>query len=267
MHGRQSTRSPEKEYQTIAVRRLAVDAPGMGHPATEGSFQSRIDEIELLDAGYGTPHDVAANLAEMARLNHWLGGYRALTHYLYPRLAACAGPVTLLDLGTGSADLPVRLAAWAGRRGIDLHAWGLDRAPRHLSVAAARIRGCPGAAVLAADAGRLPFAPASADFVISSLFMHHFAPGELAAWLRDAAAVARVSLIMSDLVRSRAAYVAFRLLPPLVAGNFLTRHDGAVSIRRAYRPAELQAIARAAGLSQARVYVHWPWRMTLVVDK
>jgi hypothetical protein len=238
----------------------------------KGSFKSRIDETELLDAGYGTLPDVAANLAEMARLNRWLGGYRALTHHLYPRLAACAqvgaaGPVTLLDLGTGSADLPVRLAGWAGRHGVDLHAWGLDQAPRHLSVAVRGIDSRPEVRLLRADAARLPFAPASADFVISSLFMHHFAPGELAAWLRDAAAVARVSLIMSDLVRSRAAYVAFRLLPPLVAGNCLTRHDGAVSIRRAYRPAELQAIARAAGLSQARVYVHWPWRMTLVVDK
>ena len=65
------------------MRRLAVETPGLVHHGTRGSFHARIDEIELLDAGYGTLPDVAANLAEMARLNRWLGGYRALTYHLY----------------------------------------------------------------------------------------------------------------------------------------------------------------------------------------
>ena len=82
---------------------------------------------------------------------------RSLTTSI-PRLAACTGPVTLLDLGTGSADLPFRLAGWAKRRGVDLHAWGLDRAARHLSIAASRgIDGRPEVGLLRADAGRLPF--------------------------------------------------------------------------------------------------------------
>ena len=121
--------------------------------------------------------------------------------------------MTLLDLGTGSADLPLRLAGWAKRRGVHLHAWGMDRAPRHLSIAARGIDGRPEVRLLRGCRSPTLSTP-GADFVISSLFMHHLAPGELAALLHDAAAVARVSLIMSDLIRSRAAYIAFRLLPP-----------------------------------------------------
>jgi hypothetical protein len=49
--------------------------------------------------------------------------------------------------------------------------------------------------------------------------------------------------------------------------NYLTRHDGALSIRRAYVPDELLAMAREAGLETARVYAHFPWRMTLVAEK
>ena len=60
--------------------------------------------------------------------------------------------------------------------------------------------------------------------------------------------------------------LAFRLVQPVLARHPFTRHDGQLSIRRAYTPPELRALAAAAGLEGARVYTHWPWRMTLVVD-
>ncbi len=77
----------------------------------------------------------------------------------------------------------------------------------------------------------------------------------------------RRGLMMTDLVRGWLPYFAFKLVQPIFACNYLTRQDGAVSIRRAYKPPELLALARAAGLQNARVYTHCPWRMTLVVDR
>ena len=97
--------------------------------------------------------------------------------------------------------------------------------------------------------------------------MHHFAPDSLIALLRAASVCARRGLIMSDLVRGRLPLVAFRLAQPVIARHYLTRHDGALSIRRAYTPGELRDLAHAAGLAGAQVYTHWPWRMTLVVDQ
>jgi hypothetical protein len=54
---------------------------------------------------------------------------------------------------------------------------------------------------------------------------------------------------------------------PVFARHELTRRDGITSIRRAYTPDELLQIARDAGLHHARVYRHFPWRMTLVAEK
>ena len=71
---------------------------------------------------------------------------------------------------------------------------------------------------------------------------------------------------MSDLVRGWVPWFLFRLGQPIFARNRLTRHDGALSILRAYRQA-LARLARQAGLPNPRVYTHWPWRMILVVDK
>jgi hypothetical protein len=72
---------------------------------------------------------------------------------------------------------------------------------------------------------------------------------------------------MSDLVRGYLPLVAFHSIAPLLARNALTRHDGALSIRRAYTPDELAHMARQAGIENARVYAYFPWRMTLVVEK
>lgn len=227
---------------------------------------ARADAEELLDQGRGTPQDVRDNLAEMWRINRVLGGKRALTAHLYPRLAVSDGAL-VADLGAGSAHLTAAVARWARVHGVDAQVIAVDWADRHLAVARERNVPAPQVALLQADAARLPFPAGRVDFVISSLFMHHFAPDELVALLRDAYACTRRSLIMSDLVRGWLPLAAFRLVQPVFARHYLTRHDGALSVRRAYTPAELRALAARAGLDKARIYTHWPWRMTLVVDR
>jgi hypothetical protein len=224
----------------------------------------RHDQPELLDLGHGSPADTAMNLAEMWRINRDLGGFRALTHHLYPRLAAIKNPITIADLGSGSADIPLALGRWARTRGLKLHVFALDWADRCLAVARARVNGSSEISLLQADASHLPFE--NVDFIISSLFLHHFSPESVIEILGLAFAHARRGIVMTDLIRGWLPYVAFKLIQPIFARNVLTRHDGALSIRRAYTPAELLELALQSGLPNPRVYTHWPWRMTLVAD-
>ena len=231
-----------------------------------GLTPARLEAEEWLDQGRGSAADVAANLAEMARTNRWLGGTRALTRHLLPRLRAIAGPVTVLDLGTGAAELPLTLAAWARAHGRSLRVIGLDWSARNLAVARAGTAGRQGISLLNADSARLPLAAGSVDFVISTLFIHHLTPTEVVALLRAAQTIARRGVIMSDLVRGWLPLAAFKLVQPLFARHPMTRHDGALSIRRAYTPDELRALAGEAGLRGFKVYTHWPWRLSLVAD-
>jgi len=78
---------------------------------------------------------------------------------------------------------------------------------------------------------------------------------------------ANKGIIMSDVTRGRLPLVAFKISQPIFARNFLTRHDGMVSIRRAYTPDELLHLAHTAGLSNIHIYKHWGWRMTLIAEK
>lgn len=228
---------------------------------------SRIDQPEWLDLGYGTPEDTCANLREMDTLNRITRGTASLLHYLEPRLRSIGDGARVLDLGTGSGELPSRLAGWFNRRAVNVRIYGVDWSRRNLSCAS-KARGARSTtALLCADAACLPFPPGAVHYVISSLFMHHFSPAQLITLLHAASQVASRGLVMTDLVRGWAPLAAFHLLSPLFARNFLTRHDGALSVRRAYRPEELLSIAHQAGMAQAKVYTHFPWRMTLVVDR
>jgi hypothetical protein len=116
------------------------------------------------------------------------------------------------------------------------------------------------------DVRALPLAEGSVDFVISSLFLHHFSAPELVQALPQWARLARQSLIMTDLVRHPVPYWFMKATSPVFARSPMTRHDAAVSVRRAYRAQELQRIAAAAGLVQARVHLCFPYRMILLLD-
>jgi ubiquinone/menaquinone biosynthesis C-methylase UbiE len=108
----------------------------------------------------------------------------------------------------------------------------------------------------------LPFPDRSVDLVTCSLALHHLGPEEAVAALRELGRVTRQSLIVSDLARGRLAYLGARLLA-IPFRNPLTRHDAAVSVLRAYTCAELDALARAAGLEGASVRARFPFRLTL----
>ena len=67
-------------------------------------------------------------------------------------------------------------------------------------------------------------------------------------FLGEAARLARHGVVVNDLVRSRLNWLGARLLLALTTRNRYTRHDGPLSVRRAYTKVELRALLAAAGL-------------------
>ncbi len=241
----------------------------IGHP--RWLVPSRKDQPELLDGGVGSPEDVRQNLADLWRINVYLGGISPLKRPLYRRLRNSNNPLFCLDIGTGSAQIPLKIEQWAKRHDLKLKIFAFDLSVRNLKVAKDHLSLNPlsQVALIQGDAHCLPFAANSVDYVISSLFLHHLNPEQVISFLEATFHVARKGVIMTDLTRGWLPLLAFKLIQPVFARSFLTRYDGVVSIRRAYTPAELLALAQAADLPNASISVNpsWPWRMTLVAEK
>jgi ubiquinone/menaquinone biosynthesis C-methylase UbiE len=243
------------------------DMNAAGHAALSigrASFliPARQEQPELLDQGAGSMTDVRANLSEIWRINRVFGGIDALTRHLYPCLRKHTRPVQVVDLGTGSGEMGSLLMSWAERHRQQIAVSMLDLSERNLSVAAEHMTS--GVRLVQANALALPFARDQIDYFISSLFLHHLSPDQVVSLLRETYQRARHGIVMSDVTRGYLPLAAFRLVQPLFARHYLTRHDGVVSIKRAYTPKELRSLSHAAGIETARVYEHVPWRMTLV---
>src|SRR5258708_23875179 len=166
------------------------------------SIPERQDRAELLDIGVGTAQDVKDNFADLSRINRYLGGISALTRHIYPAFVSINredNPITLLDIGTGSAEIPLSMAEWAHQKRIKLRLLALDLSPRNLALARedtnAEIE------LVHADALQLPLAPGSCDIVMSSLFLHHLTPECVVEGLRAPSRCARTTLGCGDVVR------------------------------------------------------------------
>jgi ubiquinone/menaquinone biosynthesis C-methylase UbiE len=228
---------------------------------------ARKDQPELLDQNLGSPADVRSNLTEMWRLNRYFGGISALTRHLYPLLHQSLEPIRVVDLGTGSGEMAALLVRWAAQQHLPIRIGALDRSGRNLSVARDNTHTTPGIFLVQADACALPFADHQVDYFISSLFLHHLSPKQVVDVLSETYHRARHGIVMSDLIRGYLPLLAFRIVQPVFARNYLTYYDGLRSIRRAYTARELLSFAQVAGLEAAHVYCHFPWRMTLVAEK
>lgn len=209
---------------------------------------------ELLD-GPLEPSQLAGNLRDLARVNLWLGGqklsWQAL-HYLLRELPEDR-PVRLLDVGTGAADIPLALLRRARENGRRLEIVATDVRPEIIGTARRRLDGAPGLELELATPDRLDHPSASFDIVHASLVAHHLEPPGAARLLKEMARVASLGVIVNDLFRRWHAWLGAWLLTRLATGNRYTRHDGPLSVRRAYQPAELARLAREAGLRPERL--------------
>ena len=216
---------------------------------------------ELLDQPFDDPGELEESLEHVAQVNRWLGGARALRAHL-PELVPPAGLIEVLDVATGSADLPRAVADWARAERRALHITATDLHPQILEIARARCVSYPEIRVESADALRLPYADGAFDIALLSMALHHFEGETQTGVLREMRRVTRRGIYVGDLARTRINYAGARLMAAtLWRRNRVTRHDGPVSVRRAFTSDELEVLLRQAGFAHVRVYRHFFQRL------
>jgi SAM-dependent methyltransferase len=227
-------------------------------------FDRRSHELEHLDKGDYTPAEYEGCLAELRRVNRFLGDARALRRSLLAEVEREGlKSFSVLDVGAGSGELLRTIASWARENDREALLVGLElnarsaRAIREESAAFASIRALRG------DALRLPFADDRFDYAICSLFTHHFADEQVVRILNELGRVARRKVFVIDLHRHPLAYFLYTTVGRLFLHNRLIREDGALSILRGFRPRELNELCSRSSLAGCGVERRFPFRLVL----
>jgi len=204
---------------------------------------------ELLDSL--PPDQARASLADLVRINRSWGGHSTLRSLL--RESVPDGQAfSVLDVGAASGDMGTCIRRWYPAATVT----SLDYIESHLTGPGPRVAG---------DAFRLPFRPASFDYVFCSLFLHHFLDEQVVELLTNFGRLARKAVLVIDLERNPIPYYFIAWSRPLLGWDPVTVHDGAISVEAAFLPKELEDLARQAGLRNPRARTYHPsFRIALV---
>ena len=221
------------------------------------SLATRAIAEELMDADDLPAETYAAVVGDLARVNGVTLAARPTLDFLR-RGTQRLNRFRLLDVGFGDGDMLRRIARWAARRGLACELVGVDLNPRSAPAAGAHTP--PGLPIVYRTGDYADEAGGGWDFVVSSLVAHHMPHDQLVAFLRFMQTESQVGWLVNDLHRHWIAHRGFPLLARIAGWHPIVRHDGTLSVARAYRPAEWSPILAEAGVPGC-VYRTFPYRL------
>jgi ubiquinone/menaquinone biosynthesis C-methylase UbiE len=227
-------------------------------------FKQRSYQLEDIDTGNYTPEEYEDCISELQLVNRWMGDAHALRQTLLKDVEHnTLHEFSVLDVGAGSGELLRVAASWAKETGRRFKGIGLELNERSAQAILGESKAFPEISSVRGDALRLPFANDEFDYVMCSLFTHHFRDEQVTHILRQMRRVARRRIFVIDLHRDPVPYFFYTTVGKLVLKNRLIRHDGALSILRSFKADELLNLGQAAGMRNAAIEHHFPARLVL----
>jgi ubiquinone/menaquinone biosynthesis C-methylase UbiE len=224
------------------------------------------DILEMMDRPGIDKELLRDDLRNLRIINKYFGGHSSIRHVLKSLLGRFPHDrqIEILDLATGSADIPIVILNAAGDMERAVVITAMDRNPVMLQVARELTAGFEQIRVEEGDILRPPFADRSFDLVLCSLALHHFSRQDAVEILRNMRRLARVALVVVDLNRSWLGAWTVWLYTHLAMRNPITLYDSYVSVLRAFTPSELAEMAGEAGIESFRTWKRPFFRMILV---
>src|SRR5688500_13198461 len=232
-----------------------------------GFLATRRREAEWMDRDDVDPRELRRSLSFIRRVNTLLGYTRATISHLerFSRRWKPGERIDIVDLATGSGDVPRAVLRWARRCGYDVRIVGVDRHAETVAAAREADEGDARITIVRGDALDVPLADGSFDYALCSMFLHHLSDDEAVTVLSEMGRLSRRGLIAADLLRHRRAYAWVRALT--LFSNPIVRHDAAVSVAQAFTREELLVLRERAGLGFAHYYRHFGHRFVLAGEK
>ena len=224
---------------------------------------------ELMDDPGTDRGDLERSLRFIRSVNRRLGGVQAALGHLQRWSAGWPSDETIriIDIGTGSADIPLAIATWASRCDRRVHITAVDAHPTTLDLARAHVGDRADIELVLADARELTdrYEAGGFDYAHAGMFLHHLGDIEVMTVLRQMDRLTTRGLIWNDLVRGALEKLAIRIIT--LGRPAMVRHDALVSVAAGFTKPEALDLAERVGLSSITYRRHLFGRFTLTSTK
>jgi len=208
-----------------------------------------------------------AALQGLSRINRFTGVAPAMYRRIKNYARVLGRPIRILDIATGSGDLPIYWTKQAIADGISIHCTGLDISPTavEFAIEQAKLAKCD-VQFLQRDVLADRLIPGY-DFITCGLFMHHLTEAQICHLLTSMQAVAGHGVVICDLERSRANLALVWIAAHALSRSKVVHVDAIRSVHSALTRSEFRAIAQRVLDRPLRVIGLPPCRFIATMDE
>jgi len=201
--------------------------------------------LEMMDRPQPVSAELERDLKRIRQLNRWFGSYRLVLSFIR-RWIKPGARMRVVDLATGSGDIPRLIVDYARNRGALVEIAAVDGQPSTLQIAEELSTEYP--EISYCHANILEWDDAQAyDIALCSLALHHFSNEDAVKVLRRCRELSQKFVLVSDLRRGFLLRAGVDFLTALIFREPMTRFDACLSARRAFSFNEMRELAVRAG--------------------
>ena len=201
--------------------------------------------LEMMDRPQPVSPELERDLQRLRQLNRWFGSHGLVSNFMR-RWITPGAQLRVVDLATGSGDIPRLLVDYARGIGARIEIDAVDRQIATLEIAQTLSAGYPEVSYHAADI--LEWGGTQAyDMVFCSLVLHHFSEGDAVRLLRRCRELSKRFVLVSDLRRGILLQAGVYALTAVIFREAMTRFDARLSAQRAFSFDDMRGLAIQAG--------------------
>jgi len=201
--------------------------------------------LEMMDRPQPVSPELERDLERLRQLNRWFGSHHLVSMFMR-RWIMPGAQMRLVDLGTGSGDIPRLLVDHARRIGAQIKIDAVDLQAATLEIARGLSAGYPEISYHAANILEWD-CPQVYDIALCSLVLHHFSDDDAVKLLRRCRELSNRFVLVSDLRRGFLLQAGVYMLTALIFREPMTRFDARLSADRAFSFVETRELAIHAG--------------------
>jgi 2-polyprenyl-3-methyl-5-hydroxy-6-metoxy-1,4-benzoquinol methylase len=201
--------------------------------------------LEMMDRPQPVSPELERDLERLRQLNRWFGSHHLVSTFMR-RWIIPGARMRVIDLATGSGDIPRLLVDHARRIGAQIQIDAVDQQAATLEIARGLSADYPEISYHAANI--LEWGSTQAyDIALCSLVLHHFSNDDAVRLLRRCRNLSKRFVLVSDLRRGFLLRAGVYMLTAVIFREPMTRFDARLSAQRAFSFDEMRDLALQAG--------------------